>query len=207
MLAVVGKVLPLKLMSCGIGGDVADAQVHAQGIVGVLGRRCFLFYLNVKVVPILASFLERGTGRTLTRQPLALEVAQRQREDATPINQAQADGLARHVQFEYAGVVVDAGRLEPAVPRLGIGQARSNASNGTDGQVSRQAKAFTDVAIAALMQIILAMFLVLVAPIGHKVAGLGKCLKRRVDTSRYRWRNHQLARKGTDRFHILKYND
>ncbi|MXW80927.1 MAG: hypothetical protein F4Z57_18475 [Gemmatimonadetes bacterium] len=44
----------------------------------------------------------------------------------------------------------------------------------------------------------------LIAPISHKVAGLGKRFKRRLKARRYLGRNHQLARKGADRFHALK---
>ena len=208
--AIVGEVLPLKLVSCGIRGDMPKPQVHAEGalylvVLGRVGR--FVFHLNVKVKTVFPSSLERRTGGLLSGECLPLEVAQSQREDATPIDQAQADGLARHIQLEDAGVVVDAGGLEPAVPRLGIGHPRGNPSNSTDRQVGRQTKLLTHIAVAALMQIVLAMLLMLIAPISHKVAGLGKRFKRRLKARRYLGRNHQLARKGADRFHALKYSD
>ena len=138
VLAVVGKVLPLKLVSCGIRGNVAQPEVNAEGgcnilILGRLG--CVLFYLHVKVKAMLPSSLERRTGRLLTRKRLPLEVAQGQREGAAPVEQAQADRLALHVEVEDAGVVVNTGGLELAMTRLGIGQARRYPSDGTDGQV------------------------------------------------------------------------
>ena len=46
VLAVVGKVLPLKLVSCGISGDVAQPDINAEGSVNIriLGRLgCVLF--------------------------------------------------------------------------------------------------------------------------------------------------------------------
>ena len=205
-MAIVGEVLPLKRMSCRIGGNVADAQIHAQCIVNliVVGRvGCFLFYLNVKVIAALATFLEGGRGWVLTGQPFSLEVAQQERTLETTIEQTQADHLGFDVELEDASVVVDARGLEPAVPRLGLGQPGCNPSDSTDRQVGRQTKPFTYVAVAALMQIILAMLFVFVAPISHEVAGLGKRLKRRVNTSRYRRRNRQATREGTYRFHIL----
>lgn len=104
--AIVGEVLPLKLVSCGISGDMPKPQVHAEGalylvVLGRVGR--FVFHLNVKVKTVFLSSLERRTGGLLSGECLPLEVAQSQREDATPINQAQADGLARHIQLEDAG--------------------------------------------------------------------------------------------------------
>ena len=210
MLAIVGKVLPLKLVSCGIGGDLAKPQIDAEGgikvrIIGRLGR--FVFNLNIEVVTILVASLERGTSGVLTNQPFALKVPQGQREDAATIQQAQADRLARHVQLEDASVVVDAGRLELTVPRLRISQPGRNPSNSTDGEVSRQTELLAHVAVAALVQIVLAMALVLISPISHEVAGCGKRFKCRVNASSYRRRNHQLAREGPNRFHAPKHSE
>ena len=208
--AVVGEVLPLKLMSCGIGGNVADTQVNAERIfyLVILGRfGCFVFYLNVKVIAILAPLLERGTGRILTLKSLTLKVTQGQREDATTINQAQADGLALHIELEDAGVVVNAGGPELTMSRLGLSQTGSYASDSTDCEVGRQAKLLAYVAVASLVQVVLSVLIMLVAPISHKVAGLGKSLKRRVNTGRHLRRHNQLTRKGVNRFHAHKYND
>lgn len=207
MLAVVGKILPLKLVSCGISGDMAQPEINTEGGVNirVLGRfGCVLFYLNVKVKTILPSSLECRTGGLLSSECLPLKVAKSQREDTTPVQQAQADRLARQVQFEDAGVIVDAGGLELAMPRLGIGQSGRNPSNSTDRQISRQAKLFAHVAVAAFVQIILAMLFMPIAPISHKVTGLGKRFKRRLKARRCLWWNNQLAREGSDRFHTSK---
>ena len=207
VLAVVGKVLPLKLVSCGISGNVAQPEVNAEGgcnilILGRLG--CVLFYLHVKVKAMLPSSLERRTGRLLARERLPLEVAQRQREDATAIQQTQADRLALHIELENASIVVDTGRLELTMPRLGVCQSRGYPSNSTDGQVSRQAKLLTQGAVAAFVQIVLPVLFMLIPPISHKVTGLGKRFKRRLKARRcLRW-NHQLAREGSDRFHTSK---
>ena len=60
---------------------------------------------------------------------------------------------------------------------------------------------------ATRLACLLAMLLMLVAPISHKVAGLGKRIQRRVNTSGRRWRNHQPARKSADCFHTHKYGE
>ena len=66
--AIVGEVLPLKLVSCGIRGDMPKSQVHAEGalylvVLGRVGR--FVFHLNVKVKTVFPSSLERRTGGLL----------------------------------------------------------------------------------------------------------------------------------------------
>ena len=93
------------------------------------------------------------------------------------------------------------------MPRLGVCQSRGYPSDSTDSQISRQAKLIAQVAVAAFVQIVLPMLLMLVAPISHKVTGLGKRFKRRLKTCGYLRRNHQLAREGADRFHIPKYKE
>ena len=210
VLAVVGEVLPLKRMSCGISSDLTQPEVNAEGGVNIrIGRQvgCVFFDLNIKVVSVFAPFLERGTGRLLPLQALSLELAQPKRENTTTIQQAQTDELILHIQLEDTAVVINRRRLELAMPRLGVGQSRGDPSNSTNCQISRQAKLLAHVAVAAFMQIVLAMLLVLIAPISHKVAGLGKRFKRRVKTSGRRWRNHQSARKSTDCFHTPKYSE
>ena len=86
---------------------------------------------------------------------------------------------------------------------LALAIPRGHPSNSTDRQVGRQTKLLTHIAVAALMQIVLAMLLMLIAPISHKVAGLGKRFKRSPQGASLLGRNHQLARKGADRFHAL----
>ena len=210
MLAVVGEVLPLKRMSCGISSNLTQAEVNAEGGVNIrIGRRfgCFLFDLNVKIVSVLVPFLERGTGRLLPLQALSLELAQPKREDTTAVQQAQTDYLVLHIQLEDAGVVINRRRLELAMPRLWIGQPRRNASDGPNAEVGRKTELLAHVAIAAFVQIVLAMFLMLVAPISHIGAGLGKRIQRRVNASGRRWRKHQPTRKSADCFHTPKYSE
>ena len=209
-LAVVGEVLPLKLVSCGIGGNMPKPQVHTERFADLfIGRRVggLFFYLNIKVVTILSSALECGTGGLLTGQSGPLEVAQFERKDAATVQQPQTDGLALHVELKNASVIVDTGRFKLTVPRFLVGQARSYSSDGTNREISRQAKLLAHGMVTALVQIVLAMTLVLIAPICHKIAGRGKRFHRRVYTRGHRRRNYELTRECANRFHAYKHSE
>ena len=206
VLAIVGQVFTLKLMSYGITSDRAETQVNAKRVFSVLGRWRVFFDLNIQVIG--APLAREGSRlRGLSGQSFALKVAQLHGEDAAPVEQADGNGFGFNVELENAGVVVNRGGLESAVSRFGVGQSGRDPCNGADGQVGTETELFAHVAVAALVQVVLAMALVVIAPIGDEVASVGKRRHRRVDALSHPRGNDEFARESAYRFHVFEYGE
>jgi len=128
--------------------------------------------------------LDQGcTARKTAFEPAFLIVAQRRRKPCSTMQQCQAAGPVPLAKAEDALVVVHRCGLECRV-HLGRNlERRTDARNGPNGQIGRQAKAPADVVVAGMLERHFVTRMERACQLSDKVAGIREGHKRSVQLS------------------------
>lgn len=161
------------------------------------------FDLDVEEIP-LPLLSQGGRGGQATSKGLLLIFAHIQGQSFSAGEQGQANRPVRFTKGKDTSVVVNAGGFEDAPPGLGLSQPRGNPCNGTDCEVGRQAEFLPYLFVAGMVQGKLPGDIMLAPVVGYKVAGIGKCLQRRLNMPLVVRQQRQLARDRSDTFHVIE---
>lgn len=164
-----------ELLAVGQRGDVANAEINAEGGSG-FGN--FVGVLDDDVdEPLMALFDDRCSSRTLPNESVSLKLSEDKRDMNATADGGERNSLVLSAIIEYAGIVVDTcwqefRRIPP--PMLTCGQCLRNSANGADNEVGGKPTGFLNRFVGQMMNLDIVMRSVLNGHSKNVVASIRK---------------------------------